>query len=73
MNYIKIKLSKRDVESIEKNLEALFEIKEGYEKIAKKDNLGSARHKRTLDMFRKRVKNGIKEKKPYKRQEVYKK
>lgn len=69
MNYIKIKLSKRDVESIERNLKLLLNIVPAGQVSA----LSIAVWKRTLEMFRKRVKNGIKEKKPYKREAVYKK
>ena len=65
MNYIKVKLSKRDVESIEKNLLKLY--------LEASKSLEVVYARKTLNMFRKRVKNGISEKKPYKRQEVYKK
>jgi hypothetical protein len=78
MNYIKIKLSKRDVESIEDNLQlalngcALLRERSG---VSEKYSLNILimNATKTLNMFRKRVKNGIKEKVPYKRTETYKK
>lgn len=69
MNYIKIKLSKRDVESIEKNLDILVVLSQ----VSGFPSSLIANRLRTLTMFRKRVKNGISEKKPYKRTETYKK
>jgi hypothetical protein len=68
MNYIKIKLSKRDVESIEDNLQLCLKCH-----LDKGPSFRIANVTKTLNMFRKRVKNGIKEKKPYKRTETYKK
>lgn len=86
MNYIKIKLSKRDVESIEKALEELIILFNKILNTHADDNqvtvvrinkqllkLDIYRATRTLEMYRKRVKNGIKEKVPYKRTETYKK
>lgn len=79
-NYIKVKLSTKDIESIEENLKDCYQLWIAAEWLCVSNrsdrNIILASIERTLTMFRKRVKNGIKEKAAkgtYKRTETYKK